>query len=313
MIKDNFNIPSLEDVKKGIDQLILIEKWDKYKVLTNPKTFYNRVESVLLEKLKIFPFAFEFHNSNSFPFKFYRVRKSEKKFNNSLISEYSHPPASVINYIQRANLPYHPVFYCSDNPGTAIAEAIKNTENVNPKDIYYLSEWEFLPDTKFILSPFFFGNLNKNSFYSFWSDSNLIKLKKTLEKQGEIKAYESFSEIFRFLSNLFVYENSYVISSVLAHSHLYANHNLRADLFVYPSVQLDRTSVNYAIHPNTVSEKLKLNKVFEMKFDEIDKNTGIKFRLINFGQNINSNIIWNSQFEENITLIKKVFPDFNIK
>lgn len=313
MKENNIIAPSLEEIKQGVDQLILIENWNRYKVLKNPEKFYNRVEKVLLSKLKILPTVFEFHESNIFPFKFYRVRKEEKRFNNSLISEYSHPPAYISNYIQRANLPYHPVFYCSDNPATAIAEAVKNVDKINPKDIYYLSEWEFKPDIKFILSPFIFGNLNENSFYKFWSESNLIKLKKTLEDEGASEAFDSFSEIFRFLSNLFVYENSYVVSSVLAHGHLYANHNLRSDLFVYPSVQLDRSSVNYAIHPNAVSEKLKLNKVFKMKFDEIDKNSGIKFQIINFGQNINSVIMWNSKFEDNISLINKVFPDFKIR
>jgi hypothetical protein len=304
-------IPSFEEVKKGIDELLLVDKWDKYKILKNPNFFYNKVNSLFLSKLRFFPTIMEYSNSNDFPFKFYRLRKEIKGFNPDLISDHSHPPASVMNYHQRANIPNHPVLYCSDNPNTALTEVLKLTGNVNKNEKFYLSEWEIVPDKEIKLSPYFFGNLNQNSFYNKWSDSNFNKLKITLEKEGIGDSYNSMKHLLTFLSNLFVAENSYVVSSYIAHSHLYAEHTLRSDIFVYPSVQLDRKSVNYAIHPNFACENMRLKRIFQISLDSFEKGENISITFHNLGINKNSMIFWNKKISENLDLIKEVFPDLN--
>lgn len=303
-------VPQFEEIKKGIDELLLIEKWDNYKIIKHPKSFYKKVNELFLKKIGFLPIIIDPQNSDSFPFKFYRIRKESKDFNSSLISEYSHPPASVNNYFQRANIPKHPVFYCSDEPFTAIAEVIKYATIVDPNDTYYLSEWAILPNTPIKFSPFLFGNLKENSSYNLWSESNFHRLKITLEKSGNIEDYESFEKILRFLSTLFVSENTYVVSSYIAHHYLYASHSMRSDIFVFPSVQLDKSNVNYAIHPNFVSEKMRLKKVFKMSFEELNKGTSIKYGITNFGLNRDSIIFWNGNLKENLKEIRETFPDF---
>ena len=221
-----------------------------------------------------------------------------------------HSVTQLLSYSINLKIPNHPVLYCSDNPATAISEVVKFIDSPNPRERYYLSEWEILPNTTIRLSPFLFENLAKTSFYRFWSDSNFQRLKDTLEKEGIPESYESFREILRFLSYLFVTENTYVVSSYIAHSHLYAKHSLRSDIFVYPSVQLDKQSVNYAVHPNFVSEKMRLKKVFKLSFHNIKKNEGVEFRLHNFGLNRDSIIFWESDLNKNLTLIQETFPEF---
>lgn len=307
------NIPDFEEVVKGINQLILIEDWDRYKIKRSNKKFLQRLDALFLKNLKLLPTFFTPIDSSSFPFKFYRVRKEDKKFNPSLLSEYSYPPVEFVKNTQRANLPFSPVFYCSDNPAVAIAETVKFKENVNSKDFYYLSEWKLKPGLKIRLTPYLFSNLDEDSFYNFWIENNKYQLKKTLQKENLEARYESFYKIMEFLSNLFIYENSYVVSSYIAHNHLYAPHSMRTDIFVYPSVQLDKKAVNYAIHPNVVTEKMNLSKIFKLNFDSIDKQEGIKYTIKEVGKNNDSIIFWNRDLEQEIENIKDTFPEFKIK
>ncbi len=305
-------IPDYQEVLKGKNAILLEENWDRFKIERSTGKFIKALDRHFLQNLQLLPTIVTFADTNTFPFKFYRVRKWTPNFNTSLISGYSYPPAEHVKYTQRANLPGSPVFYCSDNPATAIAETVKFLDKVNPKDVYYLSEWKFKPNLRIRLSPYIFENINKESFYHVWAEANKTKLRRTLKEANMEDGYEAFLKIMNFLSNLFIYENSYVVSSYIAHSHLYANHSLRADVFVYPSVQSKLNSVNYAIHPNAVAEKMELVKIFRISFDSIDKIGEIKYQISAVGRNQDSIIVWNNNLDQEVETLKEVFPEFKL-
>lgn len=281
-IKKLSNLPSLEDVRKGIEELVLIDKWDNFQISNNPLEFNKRLHELFVKKVGIFPITSTKVDSNTFPFTFYRLRRYDKSMNPALISEYSYPPNHLINSYQRANIPGHPVFYCSNDVSTSIFEVLKNEPKIDPEDVFYLSEWKFKNNLDIRVTPYLFGNLAQDSPYKLWTESTAHQINKLLKKDFSPDQINGFKKVLEYLSNLFVYDNTYTVSSFIAHQHLYANLSLRTDLFVYPSIQTDKYSINFAIHPNVVTEKLKLNRV-------------IKFKMIDF---INFNHPYRYQFEK---------------
>ncbi|MCG6189104.1 RES family NAD+ phosphorylase [Maribellus maritimus] len=305
-------IPSFDDLKKNIDELLLIDKWDNYKIKSSPKKFEKRLHQLFSSKLGLFPQVLKFMKGKDFTFPFYRLRKETYNMNRVLISEYSYPPNKIIKSTQRANIPYHPVFYCADNPMTAILETVRDEKEINPKTNYYLSEWKLKPDIDYRVTPFLFGNLDASSPFKSMSDDNFKKIEKMLEGY-EREEIESFKKIMHFLSHLFVYDNSYVISSFIAHSHLYAPHNYRTDIFIYPSHQTERKHVNFAIHPNVVTEKMQLKSVYKMNIEKLNLDEGFcTVKTTQIGKNNDSIIYWENVSETNgkhIMELKKLFNE----
>lgn len=308
-------IPSLKTVKEGIDQLLLIEKWDRYKIKRSPKQFERRLNKLFIGNLKLMVYLVYLATDKSLPKKFYRLRKQTSIFNEKLISEYSYPPNDFVKTIQRANIPYHPVFYCSDNPSTAIMETVKDEEKVKSDLIYYMSEWETKDEQDIRICPFIFDNVSETNPYKHLSDINRIKLFETMTGYSDEEKNAMF-EILKFLSNLFLFENTYVVSSYLAYINLYANHNFRPDIFIYPSVQNKRATVNFAIHPNAVIEKLILKRVFKMRlksFNEITRDFTVSIGWL--GQNKNGIIEWqqvNTDTEDGRKTIEELDRTFKV-
>jgi len=239
---DGLKIPPLKEIQEGIDELLLIEDWNNYKIKRNPKRFQKRLHQLFTSKFSVFPTILTLIDTNNFPFTFFRLRKFDSKMNTSLISEYSYPPNHVVKYTQRANLPYHPVFYCSNDPSTAIFETIRNEKAHNPNDVYYLSSWEFKPDQTINFSPFIFGNLSKDSPYKKWTEISYLQIDKSLGHEFDKETLNSLKKILEFLSHLFVFENTYAVSSYIAHEHLYADHNYRQ---IYSCIRAGKLTENH--------------------------------------------------------------------
>jgi hypothetical protein len=68
-------LPSLEFVKKGIDELLKIDNWTPYKIRSSPKKFQKRFDKLFTGRLGIIPYIIMLSDSKSLPFKFYRLRK----------------------------------------------------------------------------------------------------------------------------------------------------------------------------------------------------------------------------------------------
>lgn len=279
-------------MKEGIDKLLLIDKWDRYKIKSSPKRWEKKLNELFIGNLKLMIYFFYLSTDKTIPKQFYRLRRLSKTFNEKLISEYSYPPNHYVKTYQRANIPYHPVFYCSDNPSTAIMETVRGEERLRTDIVYYMSEWETKDDQDIRICPFIFDNVSEDNPYRRLTEINKIKLFETLKVHTD-EEKNSMLQILSFLSNLFIYQDSYVVSSYLAHINLYANHNYRPDLFIYPSAQTERKTVNFAFHPNSVIEKLKLKRVYKMRLTHYNENTKAFTVSISWvGENNNGIISW---------------------
>jgi len=308
-------IPSLETVKDGIRQILSEEKWDAYKIKGSPQLFEKRLNELFIGNLKLMIQLVYLGTDKSIPKKFYRLRKQTRTFNEKLISEYSYPPNHFVKTIQRANIPYHPVFYCSDNPSTAIMETVKGEESLNTDFVYYMSEWETKNDQDIKVCPFIFDNVSETNPYKVLSEINKSKLFEVMKEHTDDEK-NAMLEILKFLSNLFIEDDTYVVSSYLAYLNLYANHNFRPDIFIYPSVQTNRDTVNFAIHPNSVIEKLRLKRVFKMRLKSFNETTRDFTVTINWvGQNNNGIIQWrqvNPDSEDGKQVVKELEELFRI-
>ncbi|SFT89070.1 hypothetical protein SAMN04489724_2591 [Algoriphagus locisalis] len=301
------NFPKIEEIRKGINELLLIKNWDRFKINEDPEKYLKELDKFLLSKLGFFPRFINKFNFSDFPFKFYRLRKFDRNMNTNLISEYSYPPVEYVKSIQRANLPNYPVFYCTNSPGTAIIETIKNGEGVNfEKDVFFLSEWQINSNAELNVTPFFFESIEKGSIFNFWQNENKRKLKKMLTNFSKDQI-DSYLEVLVYLSNLFVFENTYPITSFIAHEHIYAKDKFSSDMFVYPSFQSKMKTVNYAIHPNVVIEHMKLKSVYNIRVNSIDfEKELISYSLIKTGDNLNGKLLWKSIDPKDLKMLEKL-------
>lgn len=282
---------TLEQVRKGIDKILLEDDWNTLKYEKNPKEFSKQFDQLFGKHLKHIPYLVKRVNSKDVAIKFFRIRKVDDKFNAELISTHASPPSEVCTKLQRANIPHHPVFYGSENPATAISEIMQG-ESGNMKDIYVLSEWSFKTNTQINICPLIFAKSSVPWVNDFVQNA-VDYIKNDILVGYEEGQKDGFIEGLRFLSDLFLCENASPITSHIAHMNIYAQHGYRPDLLIYPSVQTKRNTVNYAIHPNAIAEKAKLENIYALNLGELDITTGtISFSIKRAAENKEGIFYW---------------------
>jgi hypothetical protein len=312
--KEKGKFPTLGEVRLGVEEL-LKENWSNIKFGTSSKLYFKKLEKLFLKYIKLLPYAILQSDTDQLNPPCYRVRKMDSKMDPNLISDFSYPPRHLCKDFQRANLPKYPVFYCSPDAKTAFVETLRNKYNPKDKNIFFISEWLFRSAHKLNVTPFIYGNTsNQNTFKSI-GEKILARLQDEYYQLTD-EEIVVFKEILKFLADLFVYENTYSVSSFIAHSYFYTLSTFRPDIFIYPSTQADRHTVNFAIHPNTVAEKMILNKVFCLKVNQFQfesKTTIAKldFKLIKVGKNTDGIIIWKELDAESFKDFPNMFPDIS--
>ncbi len=290
-MKKEIKLLTLDEVKNGVDMLLLDEAWTSLKAEENPKKFRERFNKVFGHHLKQVPYLIQLLNVGDIPFKIYRIRKVNQKFNEHLISTYGAPSSDVCTHYQRANIPHFPVFYGAENPGTAIAELLQQ-EQANNHDEYVLSEWSFRRNSQIRICPFIFSE-SETKWINEYALLTIHKIRNKVLQKYSVKEQDGFIEVLRFLSELFLYENSRPLTSHIAHLNLYANHSLRAEVFIYPSVQAGRKTVNFAIHPNCIHEKGRLENVYKIKIGNTNFKKGTsQISFLMAGENKDGIIHW---------------------
>jgi hypothetical protein len=256
------------------------------------------IERIISEFIDFLPFIVQILDTYN-EGKFYRVRLFKSSIDNSLIQEFGPPPVSECRNYQRANIPMHPVFYCSKDPNTAIVEQFWN-RNIFEK-CFYLTEWEFYNDRSKINVPFIYQELLIEDYTRFdlgiKTDKVIAQIFKNFSKEecNFIKQY-----ILALSAFFLTVDQDYTLSSFLGHKYLYAPHNLRADFITYPSIQKKGHGLNFAFHPNAYFDLLKMNKIYECNLNAFDyENNLIQLSVVAVGVNIKSIIHWKNEIDEN--------------
>jgi hypothetical protein len=198
---------------------------------------------------------------------FYRARKTKEILNQNIITEYSYPPTTFCKKALRANLPLFPVFYATNNALNSIFETIQDKQFKG--EILAVSKWTMRDTQPFFTAPFLFSKL---SSHHPWSDMVQEYKTKGLIDSGvhPIKINQTVLALEK-LSNLFYNDTDYRVSASIAHNLLYSTrNNLNCDVFIYPSIQANGDNVNFAVHPNFVTNRLFLEKIYIVELGEFN-------------------------------------------
>jgi len=272
---------TIKDLPKIKDVNISIEKLSGYNFPDYDGEI--SVDSFVEENVKILTDEFGFIFSPLWPlkqevftFNFFRVREVDSFQNISLIREHSYPPIQITS-MGRCNFPNYPVFYCSNDPLTALLEVVRDNNITNKK--YCISKWEFQPTVdELYFQTFLQTELPSDNFFNELKKQLIKKIDQPFEKSFNKKLdkdrKDGILKYLEFLDSIFIDNKNLSLSASLAHRSLYANHNLRTDILMYPSIQTNKKGVNLAINPNFAENNLKLTRLYEVSLQKYESKTG---------------------------------------
>ena len=319
-MNNSIRIPTLQEIKEGLDFL----KNVNWSILSfnEADDYINQIEHYLFNSFGLF-----FRNRNISNTEVlnksihhyrnvFRLRLYDEDINEELISEFSHPPVSATKKLGRANFPYYPVFYGAPDVGTAMLETL---ETLAPKfdpqkdNYFYLSQWSFKEFTPLYITWFTFGTYIPESDLSLFSKHYIEGILSNLQITSK-EERERLQKLINAFGELFELSNNHYLAAYIAHTHLYYNDNTRTELFVYPSIQTERVSLNYAIHPNTVIHKMFLKRVYQIKVTNyVKKGLGKAEYEIAYTNkcgknNYNGNLIWDTLTDTDCKDFETLFP-----
>lgn len=266
-------IPSIEIIRNAIKR-VNSEVFPKYNIDIDVYEYVETILNLLTKEFGLIPNLKQQIKSKNFLQEFYRARELDTFTDLELIREYSYPPLDRVS-MGRCNFPSKPVFYCSNNAKIALLEVGKH--NIGKGKEICLSKWELVKtEGDIIVESFLHSDLPEtNAFGSIGKglQQNInkpfkISYKKNLTKKQEM----GLVEYLKFLSKAFLDDDSYSLSAALAHGALYANHNYRSDILIYPSIQSNLLGVNIAMNPNFADNFLKMTRAYIVQIEKHDPN-----------------------------------------
>ncbi len=268
------DLPSLEKVTEG---------FRKIEQSITTKTEYLDIKKVFLENLRYLPQMVAPQATWNAPL--YRTSCiKEGQLDIAKIETFSHPSPEICT-LGRCNLSGFPVFYASISIDTALRERRKeNNRPLEEGDEVYISYWQVKKEANLIFSQFVFSeDVEFGGMIKELNKANLQKLR-TMSKPYSKDKQNAFQFLTNKLAKFFVSDN-YNISSFLVHNILYDGINnapLKVNAVLYPSIQANFNSMNFAIHPAYVKENLELKKVDKVRFAQF-VNNGVSLTLLDVG------------------------------
>lgn len=271
-MKNNYNDFPVHNVVKETISILEKKDWPKFQDDSDVEQFVKDIDSEITKAFGIFPSSIMFLKPSKFPFNIFRVRELDTINNINLLAEYSYPPAPFTK-LGRCNFPKHPVFYGSNNPITAIAEVIRDEDYKNKK--LCIASWGLInSDEDFVFENYLKSKLHPNNPFSAIAYSQLERLNEPFENQLNSEQVQGLSEFLKYIDSQFITDTNYSLSASLAHRSLYAKHNYRTDILMYPSVQTNALGNNFAISPNFVDTHMRVQRLYIIEVISYDKETG---------------------------------------
>ncbi len=305
-------IPTVEDIRSVVKQINLSQILE-YNDDIPIEEYVEYVSTTIREKFNFECDPLLIWSKESFPFSLYRARDFDTFTNINLIREHSYPPTDVTK-MGRCNFPKHPVFYSSNNLLTALMECLRG--NVVPNKKYCLSKWQLKnANKKIVIQNFLQTNLppenDFNDIKNLFKENIGLPFERSFGKPLESSRKDGLIEYLNFLHDSFIHDNNYSLSATLSHKNLYAKHDFRADILIYPSVQSSLRGVNFALNPNFVEHNAFLSRLYVISVGEYNTNTSrIKFCISEFAEVVGSNIIWKNVSPQNESYMNAIKEDF---
>jgi hypothetical protein len=208
----------------------------------------------------------------------YRTRPFSNNIDPRQKKTFSFPDVSDYSETQRANWKGRNVFYAGDSFYTSLSE----TKLMYGEKKFYVSKWGFnfkdLTSKQILIVPLGFSQFSENNPWKKVLNSE-VNLKKHLLRTNSKKDTELIYYFFEKIGELFSSQNedNYHISAFLADQILYQSKSIQKrelyfPILLYPSVENDKNSCNFAISPFFVSKYMSLEKVFKIKINGISSN-----------------------------------------
>lgn len=283
-------IPELEEVQKAIEDFQK-ERFLKVNDFESFEDYFQYFDEIFKSYFRGFHYLLQIQNPENFKFKFFRVREFNQIKNKNLFSEYSYPPAMIAGS-GRCNFKNHPVFYCSNNPITALLEVARETDYQNKKK-YCISTWSLIDnDQNFVFSNFLQSKLHPLNHFEEYASGMIKKIDETFGNNLSIGQRLGVIEYYKFIDSKFIEDTDYSISAYLSYKKMYADHNYASDMILYPSAQTESKSVNFAMHPNFVDNCMKIERFYIVEINNYDNNTNqVNLTFSKYGK-IDKNIIF---------------------
>ena len=284
----------LEKVEKFLNN----EKFDEIlEEFHNPKIFEKsskEIMELLVNRIPIMPImSIILRPYDIDKFNVYRVRYNinETDENIDLIRTYSYPNSSFCKDNGRANVSKHPIFYCSDDLPTAVAE----TKLDGPCTIY-ISKWIIRCHRSSKYAAFFFDEIMKTNPWTRIATNRKNDLINQIESQFGETARINFIKVLKLFSSMFVKDKfPYNFSSTMAYNAIYGEeHN--CDYIIYPSARLESAHCNLAFHPNFVDEFFRIDKIYKAQVINTFEER-VDLVLLGVGEYYNNQILWREPSE----------------
>lgn len=272
MEKDEFKeFPTLLQAKESIKKLKKY-KFPKYDGSVEVNEYVDHISKLLANEFGVLANIMQFFEQKEININIFRVRELDSFSNINLFREHSYPPLDKVG-MGRCNFPKYPVFYCSDDPITALVEVVKLNRGENKK--YCISKWEISPtNSELIFQSFLQIDLPPENLYNILKNGFKEKLDIPFENKLDNDRKDGMLECLKFLDNSFITDNDYSISASLAHRTLFSKHDYKTDILLYPSVRTGFKGVNMAIHPNFVDNNMVIKRLYIVKLDNYNVKDG---------------------------------------
>lgn len=301
--------PTYREAIKSIEKLNGIT-WPKFEEFDNFNKYNEAVEKIIFHEFKVIPDSLRLLNTEDFNLSIFRVREVSEINNIDLITEHSYPPVGFTRH-GRCNFPKNPVFYCSNDPMTSLMEVIRDSDY--RKRTFCISKWELLPsDEKICFQNFLFTKLHEKNGFSSMNQADITQMDKAFDYKLNPDRKAGLLELMKFLHDSFINDKSYSLSAFLAYRSLYARHELRTDILMYPSVQTQAKGVNLAIQPNFVDTRMVAKRFYFVEIQNYDPDKGnysINFK--RYGVVKKNVIIWRQTRNDDELFFKLHKADFS--
>lgn len=268
------------------------------------KLTQDEITKLYFEKAKIVPhFIAEIESSALNLLSVFRGRIINESEDTTLINTFSYPHQAICKKNGRANIINKPVFYCADNPMTAILEC-------KPKSgtVIFLSAWKIACDRKVQYTSFINPDVKtSNPWYDHAQRVSNFQIMQA-SKSASSKANE-LKLLLEFNSEIFVREeDNYPLTSWLCNQSLYRFDGI--DFLVYPSITTETYTCNMAFHPNFVDKYFIFDRVYQVRFngkigDEFSANVR------NVGKIIRTQIEWGSLDADDFDILPNMTKTVN--
>ncbi|GEP52744.1 hypothetical protein FNO01nite_34160 [Flavobacterium noncentrifugens] len=287
------NYKNLEETELSISRLKKVV-WPDINSAIDHNKFIKDVEQILFNEFDYIPLSVRINDRFDLPL--FRARELKSFTDINLFHEHSLPPIHL-SVTQRCNFAGHPVFYCSMNPLTAVFEVVRNNDYTSKK--YCISKWAISEGSEIANQSFLQVPLHKENYLQNLRNDEKEKVRKIFGRELEESKVNGIIKYWEFLQEMFVSDN-YTLSATLAHKSLFGKNNpINPDIIIYPSLQSNSVTANFAIHPNFVNQRLILKRLYVVEIVGYNKTSmRCDVNVTKFGKIERNKIIWEDPITE---------------